>query len=198
VARGGGFRLIAEHELRPHWERLYLTVRRLKEHYRLPGSVDDMARHIMATERLLPDLIQADPKMVDCLLQEGIPEAEEALMRHRGVKPRRKARQLATRIMSRRTNDRGAPEKYEAHIVLAFLAAVERVAGRKFSYSRRFNADPNASDSGEPEGPMLDVLLAAIDWAYIEFRPLHKPSPANAEGILSVIRNSGAKSDMEN
>jgi hypothetical protein len=54
---------------------------------------------------------------------------------------------------------RGRPQLYDPGVVLAFESAVARAIGRShISWTRR-------EDDNKSEGPVLDVLVAAVQWA---------------------------------
>jgi hypothetical protein len=184
------FIVVSERGCPPHEEKLRLAVRSLNEKLSLPLSNDQITRQIMATTRQLPSLTQGNPKLLNDLLLEGLKEASAAIRTNPSTKSARHARQLAKFILSTRTNRRGAPEKYDPEIVLAFCDTIERIVGRKLTASHRKNLAPGfgQSETLSPESPMLSVLLAALDWVFTQFQPYLELSPVNAEGVLTVIR----------
>jgi uncharacterized membrane protein YccC len=171
---------------------LWQASERLRCKFRLNARADEIVREIQRTVNSLPTLIRVDPKMLDEAWSALLPETSAALRELPGIKGKRKADQLGRFILSTRKNQRGAPEKHDPEIILAFCASIERVAGRKLSYgrSRDLRAKPGAPMTGPPAGAMLETLCAAVVWAESIFRPGTRVGPVKPEAILTVLRNA--------
>jgi hypothetical protein len=153
-----------------------------------------MAARIMEAAKGVPSLWDnnawADSERNSALLLPLIEETKSALRDHVHLKSSREARQLAKSIWSPRRNRRGRDYEINPELLWVVLEVVERIAGRKLSYAhkRSRKAAPGTPDTGPPEGVMLEVLLAALDWAYALPTPQRKSSPLKAEGVLSAIK----------
>jgi hypothetical protein len=97
---------------------------------------------------------------------------------------------LAKSIWSARRNRRGRDYDINPDLLWVVLEVVEGIAGRKLSYShkRSRKAPPGTPDTGPAEGAMLEVLLAALDWAYALPTPQRKTAPLKVEGVLSAVK----------
>lgn len=178
----------------PQETRLYDALVRLKAELNLPLSVGDMAIEITQTAAGVTSLWDSDAWADTAgnanLLLPFIEETKNALREHAHLKSAREARQLAKSIWSARQNRRGRNHEINADLLLAVLDAVERIAGRKLAYThkRSRRAPPGTSETGPAEGTMLDVLLAALDWAYALPTPRRRSVPLKAEGVLSAVK----------
>jgi len=84
---------------------------------------------------------------------------------------------------------RGQPEVYDREVVLAFESVIARAIGRSHvSWTRGTDNNDNKSS-----GPILDVLVAAVQWAMCVawqcFAPWGtNPPTVKAEGLLGILR----------
>jgi hypothetical protein len=185
---------IEDNLLQPQDTKLHEALTRLEVELNLPHSVPDMAAEIKRTavgiQSLWVSNAWADAKLWGNLLQPFIEETKNALRDHAHLKSAREERQLAKSIWSARQNRRGRNHEINPGLLLAILESVERIAGQTLSYSRKRtrNAQLGAPTSGPPEGAMLDVLMAALDWAYAFPTPQRKFAPLKREGVLSAIK----------
>jgi hypothetical protein len=175
-------------------EYLYEALARLKTEINLPGSIRDMAIDIMRTAigvtSAWDNNAWADTERNSDLLRPIIEETEKALRDHVKLKSAREARQLAKSIWSARRNRRGRDHEIDPDLLRAVLEAVERLAGRRLTYSRKRarRALLGRPTTGPPEGAMLDVVVAALDWAYAFPTAQQKSSLLKVEGVLSAIK----------
>jgi hypothetical protein len=93
----------------------------------------------------------------------------------------------------------GQPEKYDPGVILAFARAIARASGRPRIFWTCGKGKPN--DRGIPDhanrGVMLDVLVAAVEWAMcVAWKCAapsgSKPPKVKAEGILRIIKADAA------
>jgi hypothetical protein len=174
--------------------RLYQALARLKTEMNLPHSIGDMVTELERIARNVPSLWDnnawADIESHGDLLWPLIEETKNALRDHAHLKSGRVARQLTKFIWSPRRNRRGRGHEINSDLLVAVLEAVELVAGRRLTFSRKRVrlAALSAPTSGPPEGAMLDVLLAALDWAYALPTPQRRSAPLKAEGVLSAVK----------
>jgi hypothetical protein len=88
---------------------------------------------------------------------------------------------------------RGRPELYDPEVVSAFENAITRAAGKsRLSWTR-------GTEDNKSSGVMLDVLVAAIQWAMCVAWQCSAPSgtaPPNvkAEGLLGIVKATHKKS----
>jgi len=94
---------------------------------------------------------------------------------------------------------RGRPEKYNPDVVLAFADAIARAIGRpRISWTRgKGNLDHRYKPDHESRGVVLDVLVAAVEWAmcvaWQHAGPSEsKPPNVKAEGILRIVKTDTA------
>ena len=90
---------------------------------------------------------------------------------------------------------RGRPELYDRRVVLAFEVAIARAFGRpRITWTR--GGQTNDAQDNKTRGEMLDVLVAAVEWAmcvaWQAGRPGSKPPKVKAEGILRIVKAKGA------
>jgi hypothetical protein len=84
---------------------------------------------------------------------------------------------------------KGRPPLYDPEVVLAFESAVARAIGRPhIAWTRTI-------EDNKSEGPVLDVLVAAVQWAMCiawQFagQPGSKPVKVRAGGLLGIIRDA--------
>ena len=88
---------------------------------------------------------------------------------------------------------RGQPEQYDPEVVLAFEIAVARAISRSRVSWTRGTSDNKSS------GPILDVLVAAVQWAMCVAWQCSAPPGSDApkvkaEGILGIVRAKRKKS----
>jgi hypothetical protein len=104
----------------------------------------------------------------------------------------RRAREMERRSLGQsqgplRSPYRARPEVYDPDVVTAFANAIAQAAEQpQFSWTRRV-------DSNKSGGVMLDVLVAAVDWAMCSARlgagaARSKPVRVKAEGLLRIIK----------
>jgi hypothetical protein len=90
---------------------------------------------------------------------------------------------------------KGRPERYDRRVVLAFEAAIAHAFGRPRITWKRGRQTKDAQDN-KTRGEMLDVLVAAVEWAmcvaWQAGRPGSKPPKVKAEGILRIVKAKGA------
>jgi hypothetical protein len=188
-----GFRVVAEQEIDLAEVRLRIAVRQLRREFGLPRWEDDIAREIMGTVHRLSNLIEARPGDVDQLVRQvALGDTLELFAELRSSETPRRRGQAVNALLSTRPKWRGRPAKLDPEIVLAFCESVERVVGRKLSYGhpRNRHAPSGTADTGRAEGAMLEVLLAALDWAFAIYRPRHEYLPVKAEAVLTVIKKA--------
>ena len=89
----------------------------------------------------------------------------------------------------------GRPEKYDPDVVLAFEGVIARAIGKpKISWTRgKGNLDHRDIPDHASRGVVLDVLVAAVEWAmcvaWHQSAPTgSKPSKVMAEGILRILK----------
>ncbi len=178
----------------PQETRLYQALAHLKTEMNLPPSIGDMVTEIERIARNVPSLWDnnawADTGSNGDLLWPLIEETKNALRDHVHLKSAREAHQLAKSIWSARRNRRGRDHEINPDLLGAVLEAVERIAGRRLTYSRKRTrrAPIGTPATGAAEGAMFEVLLAALDWAYALPSPQRKSAPLKAEGVLSAIK----------
>jgi hypothetical protein len=92
---------------------------------------------------------------------------------------------------------RGRPEKYNPEVVLAFADAIGRAIGRsQISWTRgKGNLDHRDIPDHASRGVVLDVLVAAVEWAmcvaWQHAGPSgSKPPNVKAEGILRIVKTT--------
>jgi hypothetical protein len=171
--------------------RLCEALAHLKSKLKLSGCVRDMATEIKRTAKGVSSLWDGNIWATHGdLLRPFIKDTEEALREHVHLKSARGVRQLANFIWSQRQNRRGRNQEINSDLLLAILQSVEQIAGRKVTYSRKRKrrAPLNAPATGPPEGAMMGVLLAALDWAYALPTPQRRSTPLKAEGVLSAVK----------
>jgi hypothetical protein len=173
--------------------RLFEALACLKLEMKLPVSVERMTAHIKRTALGVTSLWDSNAwatKLHGDLLRHVIQETKQALRDHAHLRSAREVRQLANSIWSARRNRRGRNHEINPDLVLAVLESLEHIAGRKLTYSRKRSrgAPQGTPDTGPAEGAMLDVLMAALDWAYALPTPQRKSAPLKREGVLSAIK----------
>jgi hypothetical protein len=102
----------------------------------------------------------------------------------------------------------GRPEKYDSDVVLAFADAIARSIGRpRISWTRGTGTpDHRGIPNHASRGVVLDVLVAAVEWAMCVAWQCSapsgsKPPTVKAEGILRILKKSQAavnKFDRQN
>jgi hypothetical protein len=182
------FEIVYEPE--PHEQKLYDAFDRLKAEQRLPRHAFDMMREVQKAAANVSSLFDTDAWAIAGKQMGFVEEARKALKDHVHLKSPREARQLAEFIWSPRKNRRGRNQEINSDLLRSILECIERIAGRELSYKRRRSrrAGPGRPTTGRPEGPMLDVLLAALDWAQTVPNPQATIAPVQAEGVLSAIK----------
>ena len=87
---------------------------------------------------------------------------------------------------------RARPEQYDPQVVLAFENSVASAIGRpRVSWTR-------GTEDNKSSGVMLDVLVAAVQWAMCvawqwSAPPESSPPKVKAEGILGIVKAKGVK-----
>jgi len=187
------FEIVIEPEM-PHESRLYNALARLKIEMNLSPSIGEMAKKIMRAAAGVTSLWEnnawADTTLHGDLLGPYIEDTKNALREHVRLKSARTARQLAKSIWSARRNPRGRDYEINPDLLRTTLETVECMADRRLTYSRKRarRALIGTPATGPAEGAMLDVLLAALDWAYALPTPQRKSAPLKVEGVLSAIK----------
>jgi hypothetical protein len=181
-------------DLKPYDARLHDALTRLKSKLRLSASVTEMAkeikRHAQGVSSLWDSDAWADIAALGDLGRCVTEETKSALTEYVHLKSAREVRQLTKFIWSPRQKRRGRNQEINTDLLRVVLRVVEHIAGRKlsFGHKRQRLAPIGAPTSGPPEGAMLDVLLAALDWAYALPTPHRRSDPLRAESVLSAIK----------
>jgi hypothetical protein len=188
----------------------YKAVEAMRLQYRLPKTASAMAGEIMSALYPILHLLVIDRHGGGRLIATSLLEETAAIIlrldraidadrdvnvlrQERGLVPKqitkRRAMQLAQFVWNDREKLRGRPAVLQPNVVLAFLQAVENAAGRRFTYKRARNR--STGYTGQPEGPMLDVVLSALDWAYSIAAPSGPRPEIKTEGVLTLLKRIG-------
>ena len=104
----------------------------------------------------------------------------------------RRAREMGRRVQGQPQGPFGSPfrarpEVYDPDVVIAFVDVIARAADKpRFSWTR-------CVDDNKSKGEMLDVVVAAVEWAMCSARLVagaerSRPVRVKAEGLLRVIK----------
>lgn len=171
-------------------EKLYAAIERFRAEFSIRADAPDIMREVQGVAASVPSVFETDAwATLGCEL--GLREATARALRDlEYFRSPRKARQEAKSIWSPRQNRRGRNQEIDLQLLSSILTCVEKIANRKFSYKRqRFRRAPvGSATTGPPEGSMLEVLIAAIDWANCVLGPKSDRRPIKAEGVISAIK----------